>query len=154
MRPAEKNAPAGSAWSAAAVRERLVEAFEIELRIPGGRGVTRSSSWTFPVLHEFAEVVHWTDARDRVWEQWARTRGVLPHEFDRWQETVGWFGILRDYPEERDCLAQWAILRARRRPLHLALRRYSGSRSSFYRAVEAGSDRIACRLNVDGVDIG
>jgi hypothetical protein len=141
------------AWTPILVRGRLVEAFEIEFRLPTGRtGGPGSRSWLFPTFYEFADVVAWADdARAEVWNDWSRTRGALPHEISRMDEALAWLTLLRDHLEEQRCLASWAMLRAKRRPLRLIARRYVGSRAAFYRAVERGSLRIADRLNASGV---
>lgn len=135
-------------WSGAWVRERLREACEIERRMPR-QANGNSAAWPFPVVHTFAEMIAWDDARDRVWDQWARTRGAYPFEVSRMDEAFAWLSILREHPGERRCLMLWAV--SSTSSLRAKLARRGWSRTTFYRKVHEASERIAAVLNARGV---
>lgn len=126
------------------VRIRLVEAFEIEGRLPANRG--SGSAWP-AIVREFSDHVGWPDASERVWRQWESLRGVTPQEYDRWAEATGWLIDLRDHRDEQRCLARWAMAKARRIPVTVMARREPWSRVHFYRLMMRGSELIAHRLN-------
>lgn len=124
------------------------EAYNVERRLPGGR---RGNGNGWPaIVHTFADKVGWTDARDRVWRQWARARGVYPVELSRMDEAFGWIAILVDRPGERNCLTAWARTNGSITEL---IKRRGWSHATFYRRVNDGSDRIARALNVKGVKV-
>ena len=141
-----------TAWSAERVRDRVVEAFQVERRLPG-QGFTRktTSSWPVAPLHTFTEVMHWTDARQRVWENWAQAKGALPHEVSMMDEAFCWLGWLED--GERRCLAAWCLATARDMSVSAILRQKSWHRTTFYRKRDQGAARIADRLNREGVQV-
>lgn len=139
-------------WTGEWVRHRLCEAFEVERRLPGERR-SNGSSWPFAVTHEFSEMVHWTDARQRVWDAWAAARGAYPFEVSRMEEAFGWLELLRNHDTERRYLAAWALMTARGKSIRLFLQRRAISRTTFYRRVEDGSKRIAAELARRSVQI-
>ena len=74
-------------WTPQLVQQRLREAFAVEQRLPDGtrpRGLV--SAWPAAPVHSFPEMLHWTDARERVWQSWARAKGVYPYEVSRMEE--------------------------------------------------------------------
>ena len=58
-------------WSADLVRKRLVDAFDIERRLPGQGHKRIASAWPATPLHSWQDKVFWDDARDRVLDSWA-----------------------------------------------------------------------------------
>ena len=138
-------------WTGELVRQRLVEAFAIERRMPPERFATMASSWPATPLHTFVEMLHWDDARQRVWDNWTKAKGVYSFEVSRMDEAIGWLSWL-DVGERR-CLAAWAAARARSIPVRKVLRHHGWSPTTFYRAIEKAADRIADRLNQQGVAV-
>jgi hypothetical protein len=137
-------------WSAKLVQGRLVEAFTIERRMPGQRFTTIANySWPVTPLHEFTDVLHWDDARERVWQSWAKAKGAHPYEVTRMEEAIDWLRLLPD--GERRCLAAWALASACGMSLRTILAKRKWSRTTFYRKVDQASCRIADRLNAQGV---
>lgn len=136
-------------WSGAWVRRRLREAYEVERRLPGGRRQNGGNGWP-AIVHTFTDLVGWTDARDRVWREWARARGAYAFEISRMDEALGWLVILANHPGERNCLTAWCRTDG---SLTALMRRRGWSRPTFYRRVNDGSNRIARALNVKGVKI-
>ena len=63
-----RTARSPATWSGELVRQRLVEAFAIERRMPPDRFATMAASWPATPLHTFVEMLHWDDARQRVWD--------------------------------------------------------------------------------------
>jgi len=149
------DASAGSApaeWSPEWVQRRLVEAYSIERRLPNvRRKKTAGGSWP-AISYEFADVVGWTDARDRVLDVWAHDRaGVFAAELKRMEEAHEWLRtILAKYETERLCLAHWAACIAYRRSLRRLLAQRRWSRTSFYRRIAIGSLIIAVQLKERG----
>ena len=136
-------------WSPELVRDRLVEAYEIERRMPGPRFTAIATAWPATPLHSFQDVLHWTDARQRVWDSWAKAKGCYPSEVSRMEEAQEW---LRWLPTgERNCLNAWAACSAFGIPATRVLRKQGWKKTTFYRKVNDGSLRIACRLNAQGV---
>jgi Domain of unknown function (DUF6362) len=139
-------------WSGLWVRVRLVEAYATERRLPGRRG-NGGNGWP-AVVYEFADIVGWDDARERVWEAWENTRGgVFASEIARMEQAHDWLALLRDHPIDRMCLASWAAMIAYRRSLRRVLKRRGWARSTFYRHAMHGSILIARFLNHDGVEV-
>ena len=135
------------AWSGAWVRGRLREAYEVERRLPRSGMRNGGNGWP-AILHDFTDIVGWTDTRARVWAEWARARGAYAFEVSRMEEAFSWLAILADRPGERNCLVAWA----RTNGSMLALiKRQGWSKATFYRRVEDGSDRIARELGRRGV---
>lgn len=140
-------------WTPNWVQHRLVEAFRIERRLPGGKAKPQSGSWP-AITYEFADKVFWPDARERVLDAWSSAGGVYSTEVQRMEEAHDWLRlILAPYPLERACLSQWAAAMAYRRSLRGILARRGWSRTTFYRHVSAGSFVIAQRLHNDGVAV-
>lgn len=147
IRPTELVTPAQ--WSGAWVRGRLREAFDIERRLPRGGLSNGGGGWP-SVLHDFADMVGWTDARARVWADWKRAKGAYAFEITRMEEAFGWLAILALHPGERRCLVAWA---QNTTSLRAMLLRRGWSRATFYRRVVDGSERIAVALNTRGVKV-
>jgi len=138
-------------WTPDWVQRRLVEAFSVERRMPGG--VKRRAAGAWPAIsYEFSDVVGWTDARDRVLDNWANTReSVFSAEISRMEAAHEWLRvILANYEIERTCLAQWAACIAYRRSLRDMLARKRWARATFYRKVAIGSLVIAIELERRG----
>jgi hypothetical protein len=137
-----------TAWTADDVRLRLVEAFKIERRMPGERR-SKTSTWPASPIHTWQEAVHWHDARERVLDGWERAQ-PFPAEVTMMEEAIEW---LRWLPlEERHALEAWAMAKAR----GLNKRRMMRGRwtvTTFYRLRDRGTERIAERLNRQGVQI-
>ena len=140
-------------WNDDWVRVRLVEAYRIEQRLPGGNRIS-ASSWPAHA-YEFADVVGWDDARQRVMDKWANIRGgVFAAELTRMEQAHEWLRVrLAQYNRERTCLAHWATAIAYRRSLRSLLIRRRWSRSTFYRRVDEGSRIIAASLISDDVPV-
>jgi Domain of unknown function (DUF6362) len=139
------------AWTGDLVRQRLVEAFSTERRMPGDARKRLASTWPATPLHTFAEVMHWDDARQRVWDNWAQSKGVFPNEVSRMEEAIGWLSWLDE--GERRCLAAWALASSRGLSVRAMLGKRKWSRSTFYRKVEDAVARIAERLNKQGAQV-
>jgi len=147
-------------WTADWVRDRLVEAYRIEQRLPGAARRTQSGLWPKPI-YEFADVVGWEaqgmeDARQRVLAQWSSARGgVYAVEISRMDEAHGWLAqhLGLQHQVERACLASWATCIAYRRSLRALMLRRRWSRATFYRRVEDGSGIIAAALRKEGVEV-
>jgi hypothetical protein len=100
-------------WTPRLVQQRLREAFAVEQRLPdSGRPRGLVSFWPAAPLHSFTEMLHWTDARERVWQSWAQSKGgVHPFEISRMEEAQGWLLLVEE--GERRCLGVWALAAAR-----------------------------------------
>jgi hypothetical protein len=133
-------------WTGVLIRDRLVEAFEIEHRIPS-RSHGSTAAWPFPALHSFADHVGWPDASQRIWTKWENACSASPQEITRMDEAFAWLRDLRDHRDEQRCLARWAVARARHMPVTVMLRREPWSRTHFYRLMIRGSELVAHRLN-------
>src|SRR5262245_19882106 len=144
-------------WTAAHVRVRLVEAFEIDRRLPNGRLAPLRSTWRIATIDTFADKVAQGElASEYVLENWARSRGmVTAAEISRWEEAFGWPGAIltQDHPAECRCLLAWAACIAFGRPLARELRKRGWPRSTFLRRVESGAAHIADYLNERGVAV-
>jgi asparagine synthetase B (glutamine-hydrolysing) len=138
-------------WTGDKVRQRLVEAFSIERRMPSQARVALASSWPATPLHSFTEMLFWEDARKRIWDSWSKAKGVYPYEVSRMEEALGWLSWLEE--GERRCLAAWALASARGLSLRTMLEKRQWSRTTFYRRIEQGARRIADRLNQQGVQL-
>jgi len=145
-------APLPVAWTAEVVRERIVEAFEIEKRMPGERRfASLASSWPATPVHSFADRVGWDDARQRVWESWERAKGAHPSEVSRMEQALLWLEWLPI--NDRRCLAAWALAVSGNRSVSAILVKRRMSRTTFYRNRDRAAQRIADRLNKDGVQV-
>ena len=141
-------------WTAAHVRTRLVEAFEIDRRLPNGRLAPLRSTWRLATIDTFADKVAQGElASEYVLEQWARSGSVTAPEVTRWEEAFGWPGkvLAERHPAECRCLLAWAACIAFGRPLARELRKRGWARSTFLRRAESGAERIAGYLNERGV---
>jgi hypothetical protein len=132
-------------WTSELVKERLIEAYEIDRRLPS-RYYTGTTSWPFPVRHSFADRVGWSDASERISRQWERGT-VSSDEIERMDEAFAWLRLLLQHQQEQRCLAAWACLKAYHRPLSFMQLRTPMSRATIYRFVIRGSERIAEHLN-------
>ena len=139
-------------WTPRLVQQRLREAFAVEQRLPhSGRPRGLVSFWP-AVLHDFQDMLHWDDARARVWQSWAQSKGgVFPHEISRMEEAQGWLLLVEE--GERRCLGVWALAVARGIPVRKVLRQRGWSKSTFYRKVDNGSVHIAAILGERGVAV-
>ena len=138
-------------WNGELVRERLVEAFRIEKRMPGQRFFKTASSWPATPLHDFCDVLHWDDARERVWQNWERASGVFSYEVSKMEQAFSWLLWLPD--GERRCLAAWSAASARNLSVRAMLEKRHWSRTTFYRRLDQAAQRIADRLNRQGVAV-
>ena len=139
-------------WNAAWVQARVVEAYTIERKLPGHRKIVTGTAWP-TVNYEFADKVHWTDARERVLDDWARTSGgVYAADVARMDQAHEWMRIylVAPYEAERLCLSSWATALAYHRSVRGLLRTRGWSPSTFYRRVTAGAHIIALALDAKG----
>jgi hypothetical protein len=141
-------------WTDDWVRHRLIEAYRIEQRLPGARRQKFSGLWPAHP-YEFADVVGWDDARERVWEGWSHANGgVYAEEISRMDEAQEWLRVeLAKHPGERVCLAAWAACVAYKYSLRSLVLRKKWSRSTFYRRVVDGSKIITCQLIAADVEV-
>jgi hypothetical protein len=142
--------PPPAVWTPADVLGRLLEAYEIERRLPGPRrqNAPRGSSWP-AITHEFADLAGWGDeAREAVWADWARARGAHAYEVTRMEEAIGWLRVL-DVGESR-ALEAWARAMATGASLRKVLVRLGYSRATLYRRRDEGAKRLARWLNERG----
>src|SRR5688572_24177958 len=81
-------------WCANYVQLRVVEAFAIERRLPiAHRRNAINTAWP-KVNYEFADVVGWPDARERVLDNWSRTSGaVFAAELARMDQAHEWLRV-------------------------------------------------------------
>jgi hypothetical protein len=134
-------------WTGERVRERLVEAFAIERRMPGQHFATIASAWPATPVHSFADIVHWEPGA--VMETWSTAKGVYSYEVTKMEEAFAWLPIL---PEgERRCLTAWAMASSRGLSVRAMIEKRHWSRTTFYRRIEQAAERIADRLNRQGV---
>lgn len=147
----------GATWSPGLVMLRLVEAFEVEAKLPEVRGPRRNAASAWPAMErEFEDIVGSSDERRQdVWQDWERAKGAYPQEVTRMEEAMLWLEILKDQPGEQRCLVAWAKLKAkpRRASLRKLMRRTGWSRSTFHRRRDQGAERIADYLNSRGVAV-
>ena len=135
------------------MRERLVEAFEVDRRMPGARRYgTTGSAWPAAPIHEFTDIVHWDsgEQRERVWQSWERAP-ASPPEVTRMEEAFAW---LRWVPmTERKMLETWASVTARGLSVSAAIRKSGLSRTGFYRHRDRAAQRIVDRLTRTSVEV-
>ena len=148
----DQPAPMQEQWTPRLVQQRLREAFAVEQRLPeSGRPRGLVSFWP-AVLHDFQDMLHWDDARERVWQSWAQSKGgVHAFEISRMEEVQGWLLLVEE--GERRCLGVWALAAARGIPIRKVLRRRGWSKSTFYRKVDGGAAHIAAILGARGVAV-
>src|SRR5262245_13233076 len=102
-------------WTAALVRARLVEAFEIDRRLPNGRLRPLRSTWRITTIDSFADKVAQGEvAREAVWEAWARSGSVTAEEVSRWEQAFSWPAkvLAEHHPVECRALLAWAACSA------------------------------------------
>ena len=140
-------------WTAEWVKHRMVEAFTIERRIPDkrvGPAIVKGAWATIDTTDSFSDRVYQGElARENVWEAWARAGGALPHEVSRMEEALSWPGqvLSNGHATEGKVLLTWSFCIAYGRPLSRMMRQRGWSRTTFYKAVDTGSGRIADHLN-------
>jgi hypothetical protein len=133
------------------VRARLVEAFEIDRRMPRDRRRV-ATAWPATPVHTFVDMVYWDEgeASERVMQSWERT-DASPQEVTRMEDAFEW---LRWLPiAERQMLTSWAFATATHRSVTAIMNKRSLKRTSFYRLRDRAADRIAYRLNQSGVQV-
>lgn len=140
-------------WTDEWVRHRLVEAYRVEARLPGLSRRKINGVWP-SAPHEFADVVGWEDASERVLQRWSKARGAFAAEISRMEQAQGWLlELLRTRPEERLCLAHWATAIAYNHSLRALIVRRRWSRSTFYRRVLQGSVIISNELQASATPV-
>jgi Domain of unknown function (DUF6362) len=140
-----------ASWSADLVRKRLVDAFDIERRLPGQGHKRIASAWPATPLHSWQDKVFWDDARDRVLDSWANAKGAYASEVTAMETAFAWLDWLER--DERRCLEGWAFATSRGKSLSRILAKRKLSRSTFYRHRDRAAERIADRLNREGVTV-
>ena len=142
------------AWTAEWVRQRLVEAYQIERRLPGVVQYFIGNGWP-ETTDTFAEKVYQGElAREAVLDKWERGGGCTTAEVTRKDQAQDWLlNYLATYHIERTCLMHWATATAYHRPLRPMLRRRRWSTTTFYKRVEDGAKIIARELQRDGVPV-
>jgi hypothetical protein len=144
------------AWDSEWVRWRLVEAYRIEQRLPGASRRTQRGYWP-EHAYEFSDTVGWDEARrEQVVKDWAHARNgaVYSVEVTRMDEAQDWLSVeLKDHQVERTCLAAWAACVAYKHSLRSLMLRKRWSRTTFYRRVLFGSERIAAMLRSSNVEV-
>lgn len=140
------------AWTGDKVRARMVEAFEIDRRMPGDRRKmwqTARGSWPATPIDTFRDQMHWNNpgdnARDRKWQEWASARNVSPPEITRMDEAFSWLRWLPDH--QRKALETYAKAEVIGMPLIGVLRYRRIKKTQFYEHLKQGTQRIADRLN-------
>jgi hypothetical protein len=142
-------APSPATWTADKVKARMVEAFDIDRRMPGERRKWQRSSWPATPVYSFRDQMHWNNpgdsARDRKWSEWENARNVAPAEVSRMEEAFEW---LRWLPAgERRCFEAWAKAKVVGLPLRKVLKYRGWTVTTFYSRVDGGARRIAEKLN-------
>ena len=81
--------------------------------------------------------------------------GALPYEVSRMEEALSWPGLVlaNGHAAEGKALLAWAFCVGYGKPLRALMRQRGWSRSTFYRAVDSGSARIAAYLNARGATV-
>jgi hypothetical protein len=80
-------------WTGAWVCHRLVEAFEVERRIPDRRvgPALMHDTWRLTTTASFSDRVNQGElAREHVWDSWSRAAGARPFEVSRMDEALSW----------------------------------------------------------------
>jgi hypothetical protein len=145
QQPATAPSPA---WTGDKVRQRLVEAYEIDRRLPGDRRKWQTGSWP-AMVYSFRDQMHWNNpgdsARDRKWNEWENARDVAPAEVTRMEEAFAWLPWLPAY--ERRYLEAWAKAQALGVPIRRMLKYRGWPITTFYRGRDSAVARIVARLN-------
>ena len=143
--------PRPTAWTADHVRDRLVEAAEIERRLPGLGTRRLRSPWPAEVKHSWQDMVHWDDTRDRVLDQWEKAKGAYAYEITRMEEAQAWLLWLPKV--DHQYLEAWAACTARNLSVRAMLDKRGWKRTTFYRTIKHATVIIADRLNKQGVAV-
>lgn len=148
------SASSEGSWTAELVRERLIEAFEIDRRLPRV-GPVRMKGWLFDTVDSFSDRVHQGElASERVLEAWAHG-SVSAEEITRMEEAFDWprRHLVNGHAVEAKCLLAATFCIASRRSISAMLRGRGWSRQTFYRRVDAGATAIAEALNRRGLPV-
>jgi hypothetical protein len=152
MMPAiDRHVTLPAVWTGEVVKARLVEAFETERKLPKERLLQVMNAWPATPVHGFEDMLGWEDSRERVWNDWSNTKSAYSFEISRMEESMLWLLWISD--GERRCLASWALMTAIGRSVRHMLQRKHWSRTTYYRRVDQGSERIADRLIREGVKV-
>jgi hypothetical protein len=141
-------------WTADNVRQRLVDAFTTERKLPGQRFTKAiASSWPATPLHTFTDMLHWNNpqdgVRDREWKRWENAKAAFPIEISMMEEAYAW--LLWLPKDERQCLEDWCKCEAFDVLVSKVMRKHGFKKTTFYRKRDDASNRIADRLNTQGV---
>jgi hypothetical protein len=142
--------PSHATWSAEPVLERLVEAYQTDRRMPGDRPHRVGSAWPAAPIHSWQDKVHWSGAeeRERVWRSWERAPASA-REVSKMEESFSWLRWVTTV--EREVLEAWASTVARNLSVSAMIGKRGLKRTSFYRHRDHAAQRIADRLNAQGV---
>jgi len=144
-----------SDWTGERVKNRLVEAFNTDKRMPGERRFTATGVWPATPLHEWTDVVHWTNpgdtARDRNWQSWENAKGVYSWEVSCMYEAFDW--LLWLPADDRIKLQAWAFATSRGMSRRAMLDKRGLKRTTFYRQIDKAAQHIADRLNKESVQM-
>jgi len=143
------------AWNAELVKERLIEAFEIDRRLPDRVGPTPIKGWLFDTVDTFADRVAQGElASERVMDEWERGN-VSAAEVSRMEEAFAWPRryLTNGHAVDAKCLLAAALCIARGRSIGHVLRERGLDRAAFHRRVEAGASAIADALNRGGAPV-
>ena len=140
---------------------RLVEGFRIERRLPDkriGPGIVKGAWAQHPHRRQLCRSrCQGESPRQEIWEAWARAGGCTAAQVSRMEEALAWPGAILanggGRAVEARCLLAWAFTVAYGRSLRRLMHTRGWSRSSFYRSVEDGAERIASHLNRQGAKV-
>ena len=151
----QSTARATATWTGELVKRRLIEAFTTELKLPADRHFIKiKTAWLMQTIYEFHEMVGWDEGetRARNWQSWENAKGAFPFEVSRMEETFDWLRYIAK--DERDCLEAWARGAVKGTPVRKILRKHGGwTKTTFYRSIDKAVQRIAARLNSEGVQV-
>ena len=103
------------------------------------------------MLHDFQDMLHWDDARERVWQSRARSKGgVTPLRFREWKKRRAGYCWSRKASGGVSASGLWLRPRI---PVRKVLRQRGWSKSTFYRKVDGGAVHIAAILGERGVAV-
>lgn len=145
--PSPEQRPAS--WNPTWVGLRMIEAYAVLRKLPekGGGG----AAWP-AYVHTWEDVIHWGDWRDRVWQDWQRTKGAHAWQVSRMDQAMAWPGhFLRGQPGAARCLTVWAMCRGWRIPLRPELLKRGWSQPTLSRKKGAACTIIAEGLNRQSV---
>jgi hypothetical protein len=132
---------------------RLVEAFEIDRRMPRDRHGRRiKSSWPTTPIYTFVDMVGWDtgEASERVLRSWEKTP-ASPQEVTRMEQAFEW--LMHLSTKEARELEIWAKCTAFGLSLSAAMKHRGLSRTTFYRKRDQMAGHLADRLNRQGVAV-